>query len=199
MALFQGENPQLGTTQFRATANGDHVVSVRNALNSEVYYIDDSGNVNPNGAITVAASQSLTVTTADKLTVGGKIIPQTWAVNFLFTASTDPASWAYIAQRACKVVSIKEVHSHAGGTSAAVLVRKVTDTSAPDATASATVKDLISAAFDLTAAANTTQTGTLSSTASDYTFAAGDKVGIKFTGTLTALAGGVVTVEFQAV
>lgn len=114
----------------------------------------------------------------------------------LAAASVD--NWAFIAPRACKIVSIKEVHSVVGGSSAAVSPRKVTDVSAPGAAAGATVKELCTAGFDLTATANTVVTGTLSATASDYAFAAGDKLGLDFSGTLTGLVGHI-TFEFQTV
>jgi hypothetical protein len=99
----------------------------------------------------------------------------------------------YVAPFACRVVSIREIHSVAGGSAAAVRTRKITDTSAPGASAGATVKEL-SAAFDLTVTANTTQVATLTGTAtpitnSDYYLAAGDKLALDFSGTLTNLVG----------
>jgi hypothetical protein len=99
--------------------------------------------------------------------------------------------------RAGKVVSIKEIHSVVGGAACAIRPRKITDTSAPGAVAGATVKEITTAAFDCTAAANTTQTGTLSATASDYTFASGDKISLDVSGTPTNVVG-VVVMEWMA-
>jgi hypothetical protein len=84
-----------------------------------------------------------------------------------------------------------------GGAACAVRPRKITDTSAPGAVASGTVKEITTAAFDCTATINTVVTGTLSATASDYTFAANDKLSLDMSGTQTALVG-TITVEFQA-
>lgn len=95
----------------------------------------------------------------------------------------------FIADRAYVVVSAKEIHSTAGGSSAAVQVRKCTGTTAP---ASGTA--IAQATFDLTATVNTTQTATLSATAADYTLAAGDKLAFDFSGTLTSLVGAVTIV-----
>lgn len=112
-------------------------------------------------------------------------------------ASVD--DWVFVADRAYTVVSIKEVHSVAGGDGGAVTadVRKVTAVAAPGAAAGSTVKELLATAFDLKSTANTTVTGTLTATAADLDLAAGDKIGINFVGTLTALAGGVVIIELK--
>jgi hypothetical protein len=113
----------------------------------------------------------------------------------LLAASVD--KWIWIAPFACKVVSVREVHSVVGGASAAVRPRKVTDTSAPGAAASTTVKEL-SAAIDLTATINTVVAPTVTATTADITLAAGDKIGLDFSGTLTGLVGAL-TIELQRV
>lgn len=103
----------------------------------------------------------------------------------------------FVAPFACRVVSVREIHSVVGGASAAVRPRKITDTSAPGAAASTTVKEITTAAFDLTATINTTQQATLVSqaspvTSSDFYLAAGDRLALDFSGTLTNLVGIVV-------
>jgi len=62
--------------------------------------------------------------------------------------------------------------------------------SAPGATAGATVVELTTAAIDLTATANTVVTPALVATAASLQLAAGDKIGLDFSGTLTGLVGG---------
>lgn len=136
-------------------------------------------------------------TNFDDVAIGGVKVGTTFHVNAqIAAASVD--QWVFIAPVACQVVSVKEIHSVVGSTSAAVRPRKVTDTSAPGAAASSTVKELTTAGFDLTATINTTQTLTLSATASDYQLAAGDKIGLDFSGTLTGLVG-VVTIALKAI
>lgn len=107
----------------------------------------------------------------------------------LLAASVD--KWVFVADRAYEVVAVREIHSVAGGASAAVRPRKVTaaGTDAPGATAGATVKELTAAAIDLTATANTAQSPALVGTAADLQLAAGDKIGLDFSGTLTGLVG----------
>jgi hypothetical protein len=95
----------------------------------------------------------------------------------------------FVADRAYKVSAINEIHSVVGGAGANVRPRKITDTSAPGAVAGATVKELTTAVFDLTAVINTTQTGVLSATAADLLLATGDKIALDFSGTITGLVG----------
>lgn len=131
--------------------------------------------------------------------IGSIIVNQTIlasSVNqHIFTAPFD-----------CRIVSIREIHSVVGGASAAVRPRKITDTSGPGAAASATIKELTTANFDLTATVNTTQVGTIVSTTTssggvtlnDFDLAAGDRLALNFAGTLTGLVG-VITVHIKRI
>jgi hypothetical protein len=158
--------------------------------------MDVSGTSSLSGSVTLATGKVITLTDADSITVGGRILMTTQTVTFyLFGTEVDAHMW--IAPRAGKVVSIKEIHSVVGGAACAVRPRKITDTSAPGAVASSTVKEITQAAFDCTAAVNTTQTGTLSATASDYTFASGDKISLDMSGTQTGLVG-IIVMEWMA-
>lgn len=96
----------------------------------------------------------------------------------------------FIADRNYTVETITEIHSVVGGASANAKVRRITDTSAPGAAASATVVEFITAGLDLTTTANTVVTGTLAST----TLNAGEKMSVFMSGTLTGLVGTVTVV-----
>lgn len=111
----------------------------------------------------------------------------------LLAASVD--CWAYVAREPCRVLGFSEVHSVVGSTSAAVRPRKVTGVAAPGAAASATVVEL-SASIDLTAAVNTVVTPALVTTEGVPLLAAGDKIGLDFSGTLTGLVG-TLTIHLQ--
>lgn len=126
-----------------------------------------------------------------KLLTPGKVV----SVQLL-AASVD--SWVFVADRKYKVVKIQEIHSVVGGAAAAARFRKITDTSAPGAAASATVVELQTAAFDLTATINTTQTATLAAAAADLTILAGQKIALDVSGTLTGLVG-TATITLEAV
>jgi hypothetical protein len=98
----------------------------------------------------------------------------------------------FTADRAYQVVSISEVHSVAGTNASAVTlqVTKDTGTQAPGAGSA-----LLATAFNLKATANTVQNGTLVATVATLQLAAGNRLAIDVTGTLTDVAGVVVTVK----
>jgi hypothetical protein len=104
------------------------------------------------------------------------------AITFTGTAGTDSAF--FIADKVYTVVSVMEVHSTAGGASCACQLTKDSSDDAPGAGV-----DLLTTAFDLTATANTPQTGTLVATAGYTTLAAGDRLSVDFSGTTGSLAG----------
>lgn len=114
----------------------------------------------------------------------------------LLAASVD--QWVHVARGKQRVLAIRAVWSVVGGAAAAVKFRKITDTSAPGAAASATVVELATAAFDLTTTINTLNTATLSATAADLLLADGDKIAADFSGTLTGLVG-LATIYLQKV
>ena len=106
----------------------------------------------------------------------------------LDAASVDRAIWICPAERSYRLSSISEVHSVVGGASAAVRPRKVTGTTAPGASAGATVIEQ-SAAIDLTATINTVVRPALTGTEAQRTFVPGDRLCLDFSGTLTGLVG----------
>lgn len=104
----------------------------------------------------------------------------------------------YLANRAVQVVAVREIHSTAGTNGSAVTMQltKETTTGAPGA-GTALLTNNSDAGFNLKGTANTVQTGTLTATLASKKLAAGDRLSIKFTGTLTTLAGVVVTVTLR--
>ena len=105
--------------------------------------------------------------------------------------------WVFIADGPYRVRAISESHSVVS-TSGTARIRKVTDTSAPGATASSTVLELHTANFDLSAgvAIDITTDATLALPLADLQLADGDKIGINVGGTLTGLVG-VITLELD--
>lgn len=107
----------------------------------------------------------------------------------LMAASVD--EWVWVAPVACVLTRIDEIHSVIGGSGAVVRPRKVTaaGTAAPGDAAGATVKELTTADIGLETTINVSQAPTLTATAADRVFAAGDKLAHNFGGTLTGLVG----------
>jgi hypothetical protein len=135
------------------------------------------------------------VTTADALTVGGTIVPQAISVSLgNLGASSASGDAVFIANRAYQVTAVRAVWSHVGGSSAAATVEKLTGTTAPGAGTA-----ILQSAFDLTSTANTVGTGTLSATTGNLQLAAGDRLGVKLSGTLTALTGLNITIHLKPI
>jgi hypothetical protein len=123
-------------------------------------------------------------------------------ISFLETYYVDAATSASFVSRdlllpppGWKLASVKSAFAVAS-TSGTFKVRKITDTSAPGAAASSTVLELLSAANALSGTANTITTATLTTTAADLRFKAGDRLAVLFAGTFTNLVGGVIQFEF---
>lgn len=152
--------------------------------------------VNASDNVTIAATKTLAVTTADKLTVGGKIVPQTFFITrSIFDGATAAAFDGVIPiPVACKIVSVTGRWQTASGAAETLMVKKV-----PSGTAKASGTDCLAAGMALDATADTNVAGTLHATAANYTFAAGDGLGFVVSGTPTSLDGAGFTVEFQRV
>lgn len=138
---------------------------------------------------------------ADAVEVGGVILPQHLEVSFVMNANGSLADQAFfIANRAYEVVAVREVHSAAGTDAGAVnlQVTKDTGTDAPGAGTDLLTNNT-NAGFNLKGTANTVQAGTLTETAANLKLAAGDRLSVDFAGTLTAVAGVVVTVSLKRI
>ena len=139
---------------------------------------------------------SVAVSDADGLKIGGVKVSTRTYIMFAMLANGSLADQCFfIADRALTVVSINEVHSVAGNDAGAVnlQVTKDTGTQAPGAGTDLLTNNT-NAGFNLKGTANTVQNGTLTATAGALDLAAGDRLSVDFAGTLTTLAGVVVTV-----
>lgn len=96
----------------------------------------------------------------------------------------------FIADMAYTVIGVNYVNKTAGTGTGTVTVTKDTGTAAPGAGTS-----LLTTTIAVTAVANTVTPGTLISSPTTLTLAAGDRLSVLFAGTLTTLAGVVVTVQ----
>lgn len=144
---------------------------------------------------------TMTVSTADGLTVGGVIVPQGIEATITCLANAACVDQAFfIANRAYQVTAVREIHATAGTDGSAVSLQVVKDTGT-DAPGAGT--DLLTnnanVGFDLKGTANTVQTGTLTATAASLQLAAGNRLSLDFAGTVTTLAGVVVTVSLKPI
>lgn len=112
-----------------------------------------------------------------------------------FVGGTTDAAF-YVANRAMEIVAIREVHSAIGSDVGAVTLAVTKDTGTAAPGAGTTVQ---TGTFNLKSTANTVQTGTLTATAANKKLAAGDRLSVNFTGTVTDVAGVVVTVTLRPI
>lgn len=125
----------------------------------------------------------------------------TFEIEVPIVANADAVDQAFfLAQLPCRVIGISYIHATAGSHADAVnlQVTKDTGTDAPGAGTDLLTNNT-NAGFNCKGTANTVQTGALTTTAGATTLAAGDRLSLDFAGTLTALAGVLVSVRLQYV
>ena len=114
-------------------------------------------------------------------------IPHDIIVTFNYDILANAVdTWLFYADTTYEVVGVKCVPRVAGSDGSAVTaaVKKASGTTAP---ASGTT--VMASTFNLKGTADTLQTDTLTTTIADRRLAAGDRLGVDFTGTLTAAVG----------
>jgi predicted membrane-bound mannosyltransferase len=139
--------------------------------------------------------------TADDFTVGGVIVPQHLEVSaHVGGAALMVDQTFFVANRAYQVVAVSFVSAVAEATAGSLSLQVVKDTStnAPGAGTNLLTNNT-NAGFNCKSTANTVQTGTLSTTASDLQLAAGDRLALDFSAGATELVGVTVTVTLKRI
>jgi hypothetical protein len=156
-----------------------------------------TGAYSVNGNGTVASTKSWAITTADKLTVGGVIVPQEMVLTIPIGAS-EVDQTAFIADDAWQITKIEEVHTVAQNTAypntGNLSINKCTGTQAPNAGA-----HLHNTTMWLNSTINTVATPTLNAATGALNLADGNRICLDFNGTMTTFAGGVVTIHLKRV
>lgn len=155
-------------------------------------FLTPTGACTLKGDTTIDTNKALIVTTADKLTVGGIKIGTEIAVNLSGITATSTDQWIFTADAAYEVVGAKVIYTVAS-TSGTIDVKKSTTVQAP-ASGSSTLTGTIS----LSTTANTVNSGTPGVGAVPQ-LAAGNSLSACFAGTMTSLAGGVLTVFLKRI
>jgi len=221
-ATFDGNITATGTVSAGTTISNGKIddglwvddslyVSNTSALNATtVTTLAASGKANIGGAVTttstakvggaltgqsITSNSTVTVTSADGLTVGDKIISQTYTTTLnILSAPVDTPFW--VAPFACKVLSINEEHTTAQNTAfpntGSVLIYKASD-------GAASAVALHNATMYLNGTARTKQAPTLNASTGATSLAANQHLYADFNGTQTTLAGLSITVQYQRV
>lgn len=190
-----GVTTMVGTFNCKATAN--------TYQSATLLAVD--GNGNPVSGIVMAAGDRLSVVFAGTLTsLAGVVITVTAAPGFkevsptyaMAANSTIATQSFFLANRDYIVTGVQAVWSTAATDAGTVTIDVFHDTStnAPGAGNS-----ILAAALSVKTAINTVATPALTATASRLKLLAGDRLSVKLTGTLTALAGVVVVVQLAPV
>lgn len=156
--------------------------------------LQDSGvtasGTNVLGNTTVSAAKTLAVTDADKLTVGGKIVPQTIVLTFAVPLAAGALQNLFIAPWACKVNSIKFANSVAEAVTGTVV--KSTGTVAPVKT---TTPMHTADAYNFNTTVHTVTT-LAAAQAADRILAAGERIALVLSAALTTGAS-CLTIEIE--
>lgn len=167
---------------------------------TETLVIDASGvrvvDANGNYKTGIASTTSLSVTTADLLTVGTVIIAQNSVITIPISLHATKVIYnLFVAREAWQVVNLEYTPDIAqGGALTATLVKAI-GSATP---ASATTPLHAAAGIDLNAAAHAVQPLTLSATTADLQLAAGNRIGLVLSGAMT-VGSGTVTVRMKRI
>lgn len=143
-----------------------------------------------------AGNSTLAVASADGLTVNGVIVPATQYWNFSLNPMATITEWDLaIMKRAIQVTSIDVVPSTLQGGAATATIVKASGTATPVKT---TTPLHTADSINLNTGAYTVQSVTLTATAADLIFAAGDRLAVDLSTALTA-GKAVVTVGYKYV
>lgn len=148
----------------------------------------------PGDKLSVSFSGTLTALRGVQVTVEVETANQDFDIAAFQNTNTNCATECiFTANEAYQVIGISETHNVAGTVAGATITcTKDTGTNAPGAGTA-----MLTAAIDLTAAALTPQAGTLAVAPATTVLAAGDRISLKYAGTLTTLAGVVVTITLR--
>jgi hypothetical protein len=160
---------------------------------------DDAVLSGASDKITLASGDTLAVTSADKLTVGGVIVPQTIVAKYEDGAAGNATDRVFfLADAAYQITACSEIHSVAAGGASVIQVTKETTTGAPGSGADLLTNNT-NTGFDLNATANTLQAGTLTATGADLVLAAGDRLSVDYAQAIQSSAGVRITCTLKRV
>lgn len=137
-----------------------------------------AGAVHLNGETTVASNKGLAVTTADKLTVGGVIVPQELVIMAPYKAA-EVDHTIFIASRTYTVVAVKHMSEIADTAVGAATVGVMKCTAVEAASAG---KLVTTATCDLKTVTQVVTSMTPTATAADLILVSGERLALDFTG-----------------
>lgn len=199
---------------FLDTDGGDCTIAVTSGQSVSSVVLDDAGDYVHLNAITVGGTLKWRVVgqgnvasgasqdfAADGMTVGGVIVSPYRSISVQIPINSLCVDQnIFIADRALQVTRVDYNHATAGNDAGAVNVQLAKQTGT-QAIGSGTnlLTNNTNAGFNCKGTANTVQNGTLTATTASLQLAAGDRLALDFTGTVTTLAGVTVTVQLKPI
>lgn len=179
----------IASTRAYTTTNtltSEQVTSTDDITAADTVYADDADITN-----NTAIGGTLAVTGVSTFT--GDVVGTKHVINIPISASSVDG-YAFVSDSNWTVTAIKEIHAVAGNDESPV---NVTVTVCDDTEAPASGLPCHNTSIDLKGTAATIQEPTLSGIAANLTIANNDTIGLDFAGTLTNLAGGIITIEVE--
>ncbi len=191
-----GSAVHTGTANCNGTANVVQSLAIATRTQPELFGAGEASASLATGEM-LSIKFSTSITSLAGVTITVFVIPKNSIAPAVINLNANAAiatQCFFLANRPVTVTGISMVWSTAGSDAGAVTVdvTKDTSTNAPGAGVS-----LLNAAQSVKGTANVPVSPALTGTTSRLTLAAGDRLAIKTTGTLTALAGLVVVVSFS--
>lgn len=183
-------------------ASGEDIIAAGGASDfdfslSSGFFKTPQGTFTVTNGGTVPTAKTWAITDADKLTVGGVIVPQEMVLTIPIGAS-EVDQTAFIADDAWQITKIEEAHSVAQNTAypntGNLSINKCTGTQAPNAGA-----HLHNTTMWLNSTINTVVTPTLNAATGAVNLADGNRICLDFNGTMTTFAGGSVTIHMKRI
>jgi hypothetical protein len=151
-----------------------------------------TGAISLNGATTIATGKTLAVTDADAFSVGGIIVPQYRILSVPFAAASVN-QWAFVADAAYMLDQAEYIYTVAG-TAGTIDIKKSTSVQAPASGAT-----MLTGTGSLAGTANTVTALTPHGTGGNKSLADGNTMSICYTGDISNLAGGILTIRLKRI
>lgn len=188
MSLFRGEKPILGTTNVVSSAAVDVALTVKAGESTQTANLIEAKN--SAGTVVLSVDNTGVV----KAGSGAVIIQTTEPLAFAIPAATQAVNQAvFISDNTYQVTGVNAVWGTAS-TSGTVTVEKLTGTTAPGSGTA-----MLTGTISTAGTANTVTAGTLTGTVGTLQLAAGDRLGLVFSGTETNLVGLCVVVSIKRI
>jgi len=183
-------NGATGVNEIHLTTNLADALSIEDTAGDLVKFDTTTGTQ------ILTITPALAIATADKLTVGGVIVPQDEIVSVSIPLHASKVVYnLLVARTALQVLAIDYTPDIAQGGALTATVVKATGTATP---ASATTPMHIAAAINLNGTAHTVQSITLTVTGADLQLAAGERIGLVLSGAMT-VGSGLVTIRMKRI